>query len=181
MLGAIQIYNNPVINFKSESFITLAIISWTYLCHSYYKKINIDYQYYKIINGRKSYDRTKHVAIKHWELERCLNESSCPFDNATKMNLRFLIGIRHEIAHQMTNSIDDAISSKLQACVFNYNYYLKTLFGNKNSIDKELSLAISIGGVDPTSLKKNVKGLNENLTKFISEFEENLSDDVFNA
>ena len=110
-----------------------------------------------------------------------MNEDYCPFDNATKTNLRFLIAIRHEIEHQMTNSIDDAISSKLQACVFNYNYYLKTLFGNKYSIDKELSLAISIGGVDPTALKKNVKGLNENLTKFISEFEENLPEDVFKS
>lgn len=30
MLAAVQIYNNPQITFKSEIFISMAIISWTY-------------------------------------------------------------------------------------------------------------------------------------------------------
>ena len=29
-LAAVQIYNNPTITFKAESFIVLSIISWTY-------------------------------------------------------------------------------------------------------------------------------------------------------
>ena len=36
MLAAVQIYNNPQIAFKAESFISLAVISWTYLLHAYY-------------------------------------------------------------------------------------------------------------------------------------------------
>ena len=31
MLSAVGIYNNPNIKFKSETFIVLAIIAWTYL------------------------------------------------------------------------------------------------------------------------------------------------------
>jgi hypothetical protein len=31
MLTAVQIYNNPQINFKSELFIVSTVISWTYL------------------------------------------------------------------------------------------------------------------------------------------------------
>ena len=30
MLAAVQLYNNPQVTFKAESFITLAIIGWTY-------------------------------------------------------------------------------------------------------------------------------------------------------
>lgn len=30
MMSAVQLYNNPQITFKSETFITLAIIAWTY-------------------------------------------------------------------------------------------------------------------------------------------------------
>ena len=30
MMSAVQIYNNPQITFKAETFISLAIISWTY-------------------------------------------------------------------------------------------------------------------------------------------------------
>ncbi len=44
MLTAVQIFNNPNIQFKSESFIVLAIIAWTYLLHAHCraKRLNID-------------------------------------------------------------------------------------------------------------------------------------------
>lgn len=32
VLAAVQVYNNPNITFKAETFITLAVIGWTYLC-----------------------------------------------------------------------------------------------------------------------------------------------------
>ncbi len=34
ILAAVQIYNNPLITFKSEAFITLSMIGWTYLMHA---------------------------------------------------------------------------------------------------------------------------------------------------
>ncbi len=34
-LCAIKIFNDPLIKFKSESFIVLMIIAWTYLLHAY--------------------------------------------------------------------------------------------------------------------------------------------------
>ena len=43
MVSAVQIYNNPLIKFKSEMFITTAIISCTYLMHAYYNRESIDY------------------------------------------------------------------------------------------------------------------------------------------
>ena len=124
MLAAVQIYNNPQITFKAETFITIVIISWTYLMHAYYANNGIDYRYWnKSKNGkRKVYDRTKHHSYKFWELERCLDDDRCPIDENTKNNLKFLIGIRHEIEHQMTKRIDDSISAKIQACSINYNY-----------------------------------------------------------
>ena len=65
MLSAVQIYNNPNIQFKSETFIVLSIIAWTYLIHAYYKAKGIDYCYYsKYPNGRKKYDKTKYGAKK---------------------------------------------------------------------------------------------------------------------
>ena len=42
----------------------------------------------------------KYGAYKHWELERCLTEKDCPLDGDSITNLRFLIGIRHEIEHR---------------------------------------------------------------------------------
>lgn len=93
MLAAVQVYNNPQITFKAETFITLAIIAWTYLLHAFYRSIKLDYRYYHYKGNRKVYDKTKYGAVKTWELERCLNEDKCPVDYSTKENLRFLIGI----------------------------------------------------------------------------------------
>lgn len=36
-LAAVQIFNNPNISFKSESYVVLMIIAWTYLLHAYFR------------------------------------------------------------------------------------------------------------------------------------------------
>lgn len=73
MMAAVQLYNNPQITFKTETFITLSIIAWTYLLHAYYANRKIDYRYISYEWEKKIYDRTKYGAYKHWELERCLD------------------------------------------------------------------------------------------------------------
>ena len=181
MMSAIQIYNNPLIKFKSEIFIVTSVISWTYLMHAYYRSINVDYRYYKMQGKRKSYDRTKHKAYKYWDLERCLNDKECPLDKGTILNLKFLIGIRHEIEHQRTDKIDDYIGAKLQACSLNYNRELVKLFGEKHSIQSQLSLAIQLTPLNPLQeqqLRKEADNLKySNIIKFVTEFEAGLSDE----
>ena len=142
MLAAVQIYNNPQVTFKAESFITLAVIGWTYLLHAYYRSIGVDYRYYRYAGKKKIYDKTKYGAYKHWELERCLNENDCPLDGDTITNLKFLIGVRHEIEHQMTDKVDEFLSAKLQACALNFDFYICKLFGDKYNLSKESSLPV---------------------------------------
>lgn len=90
MLSAVQIFNNPNIQFKSESFIVLAVIAWTYLLHAYYRNSKIEYRYFDQGEKRKSFHTTKNGAYKYWELERCLNDNESPVDNVVASNLRFL-------------------------------------------------------------------------------------------
>src|SRR3982751_2622111 len=106
-------------------------IAWTYLLHGYYREQGVEYRYYKQNKQRRRFDTTAHGAYKYWELERCLNEKQTPIDKNTSNNLRFLIGLRHEIEHQMTSRIDDLLSARFQACCLNYNEYLKKFFGNE--------------------------------------------------
>jgi hypothetical protein len=141
-LSAVQIFNNPLIRFKSETYIVLMIIAWTYLLHAYYRKSRIEYRYFRQTKTRRKFDRTQRGALKYWELERCLNDSNCPLDRETVINLRFLIGLRHEIEHQMTMHLDNRLSGRYQACALNYNHYAKTLFSGKQGIDNELCYAI---------------------------------------
>lgn len=44
-LAAVQIFNSPLITFKSEIFIVLMNIAWTYLLHAHYRKEGVEYRY----------------------------------------------------------------------------------------------------------------------------------------
>lgn len=44
MLTAVQVFNNPQVEFKSELFIVTTVIAWTYLLHAFYRKKHIDYR-----------------------------------------------------------------------------------------------------------------------------------------
>ncbi len=179
VLAAVQVYNNPSITFKAETFITLSVIGWTYLLHAYYRSQKIDYKYYKLVGKRKRYDRTKFGAFRYWELERCLNEKACPLDSDTISNLRFLIGIRHEIEHQMTRRIDEYLSAKLQACAINFDYYIVKLFGEKYGLSKDLALAIQFSPLSPDQREElqDNQHIISSVRNFVVDYESKLSDE----
>ncbi|MDP3114371.1 MAG: DUF3644 domain-containing protein [Candidatus Cloacimonadaceae bacterium] len=188
-LAAVQIFNSPMITFKSEIYIVLMHIAWTYLLHAYYRKHNIEYRYFTQKGNRRVYDRTKKTvkgkprAYKYWELERCLNESSCPLDKDTINNLRFLIGIRHEIEHQMTTRIDSTLSAKFQACCLNYNEYVKAFFGDKLGIDKHLAFSLQFTSISQEQIETlpTPDKMPSYIQSFIEGFENQLSEDEFNS
>lgn len=65
-----------------------------------------------------------------------------------RKNLEFLIDIRHEVEHRMTDRIDDAIGAKLQACALNFNDLLKKEFGAGLGLEKRLPLALQFTTFD---------------------------------
>lgn len=182
MLSAVQIFNNPNIQFKSESFIVLAVIAWTYLLHAYYRKSKIEYRYFDQKEKSRSFHTTKYGAHKYWELERCLNCDKSPVDAVVANNLRFLIGLRHEIEHQMTTKIDDLLSARFQACCLNFNYYLKKLFPKQSGIEKHLSFSLQFSSLNEKQVDQMVdyKGLPQNISTYIQKFDEELSENDFN-
>ena len=182
-LSAVQIFNSPLITFKSEIFIVLMNIAWVYLLHAYYRKKGIEYRYFKMAGKNRIFDKTACGAHKYWELERCLKARESPVDKESASNLRFLIGIRHEIEHQMTSRIDSSLSAKFQACCLNYNQYVKTLFGEKFGIDQYLAFSLqfsSISREQANSLASAVK-MPSHIKAFVTNFETNLTDEEFNS
>ncbi len=177
MLNAIQSYNNPRSFFRSECFIALAIIAWTYLLHWYFKKKNVDFQSRK---ADGTLITTSHGATKHWELETCLKSKECPLDESVKANLRFLISIRHEIEHQMTKRIDDALGAKIQACSLNFNQCVKYLAGSRCGLDRDMAFAIQLSGIEreQRSLLLKDMDLPRNLLAAQEAFEGSLPDEI---
>lgn len=181
-LGAIRIFNDPHVTFKSESYIVLMNIAWTYLLHAFYRSKKIEYRYHKQGAKRKVYDRTKHGAYKYWELERCLNCDNSPIGHSAANNLRFLIGLRHEIEHQMTCNLDNYLSGRYQACAINYNEYVKHLFGEQFGIDEQLMYCIQFLKISKEQLSSPEPEVNipQRLRAYIAEFDGMLTHEEYN-
>lgn len=158
-------------------------IAWTYLLHAHYRKKSVEYRYFSQVGKRRKFDRTKKGAFKYWELERCLNEKSSPIDKDTANNLRFLIGLRHEIEHQMTRSLDNYLSGRYQACALNYNEYVKKLFGRKQALNSHLTYSIQFIELSADQLSSRALQANvpERLKAYISEFDAALEHDEYNS
>lgn len=182
MLTAVQIFNNPNIQFKSESYIVLSNIAWTYLFHAYFREKKIEYRYFKQQGQRKKFDKTKSGSYKYWELERCLNDDNCPVDDVAKSNLKFLIGLRHEIEHQMTTRIDNYLSARFQACCLNYNECIKALFDEKLGIDKHLSFSLQFSSIkeEHANQLKEFTDLPKNISSYINGFDSSILDEEYN-
>src|ERR1019366_7245769 len=177
MLTAVQIYNSPQIEFKSELFIVTTVIAWTYLLHAFYRKKGVEYRQFRQTGKRRRFLPTKFGAVRRWGLEECLGCTECPLDEIVKKNLLFLIGIRHEIEHQMTTRIDDQLSAKFQAAALNFNAAIKKLFGDKYSLDAEQAFSIQFSGIDEGSAKELLAqpDLPQNICSFVVQFENGLT------
>lgn len=138
MIAAVHTFNSAGLFFRAELFIVTSIIAWTYLMHAYYKREGVDYRYKKA----GAVQKTKHGGEKYWELGQCLAHGHCPLEKGVIDNLSFLTEIRHEIEHQSTNRIDDALSAKLQACCINFNETIRSLFGKEYGLEKRLPIAL---------------------------------------
>lgn len=176
-LAAVRLFNDPQAHFKSETYIVLMVIAWTYLLHACYRKMRVDYRHFIVVNGRRKYERTKRKSFKYWELERCLDEQQSPVDKDAANNLKFLIGLRHEIEHQMTRRLDSYLSARYHACAVNYNEHVKRLFGSHHGLDQHLGFSIQFAQVSPhqITLTESVPQIPARLQSYISEFDGSLS------
>jgi len=182
-LTAVGVFNDPQTTFKSETFIVLMNIAWTYLLHAYYRSKGIEYRYFRQGSKRRIFDRTRHGAYKYWELERCLNDSKSPVDRDTANNLRFLIGLRHEIEHQMTRALDNYLSGRYQACALNYNEHIKKLFGKRYGIDSQLTYSIQFTTISDEQVTgpQPATRIPERVRAYVADFDGRLTHDEYNS
>ena len=97
-LNAVQTFNNPLTTFKTEAFIVLMVIAWTYLLHAHYRRQGVEYRYFEIPEGskRRKFCRTKSGAFKYWASTLPQRKGLSPLDGPTKSNLDSLVGARFE-------------------------------------------------------------------------------------
>ena len=182
-LCAIKVFNDPAITFKSETYIVLMVIAWTYLMHAYFRRRGIEYRYFTLQGGRRRFERTKHNAYRYWELERCLKSAESPVDPLAATNLRFLIGLRHEIEHQMTRALDAYLSGRYQACAINFNEHIKRLFGVRHGLDRDLAYTIQFLALSNDQIAGPTPDIQipARLNAYITQFDDDLSKAELNS
>jgi hypothetical protein len=181
-LTGVQVFNNPVIRFKSETFIVLMNIAWTYLLHAHYRRAGVEHRYFHREGNRRRFERTGDGSFKYWDLSKCLSAQESPLDVPTKKNLEFLIGLRDEITHHMSPVLDQFVSARYQACCLNYNRYLKELFGNQYGIDQYLGYSLQFQRVTREQLATPTQAdLPASVRSYIARFDSELTADELNS
>lgn len=177
MIAAVHTFNSGGLHFRTELYIVTAVIAWTYLMHAYFTREGIDYRYYKTVHGARAAETTANGAEKFWELGRCLREDRCPLDSGVRLNLEFLLDLRHEIEHRATSRIDEAVSAKLQACCINFNDAIKKLFGPQFGLERRLPIALQFVtfSTDQTALLKRTSDLPPHIAAMTDAFHERLT------
>ena len=176
-LNAVQTFNNPLTTFKTETFIVLMVIAWTYLLHAHYRRQGVEYRYFKIPAGskRRKFCRTKSGAFKYWELQHCLNEKACPLDGPTKSHLRFLIGLRNEIEHHQSTGVDEAFTGRYIACLLNYERTITQLFGSRYTMAENMLHALQFRDLtSPPTSDEDIKPLPSSVAKYTGQFDSKL-------
>lgn len=176
--AAVSVYNNPLIQWKSEIFIVNCVISWMYALHAFYKRSGIDYRYTKGGLVQKTPDGRE----KYWELTHCIDVSFCPLPEPVKANLRYIIAIRNEIEHRISDNIDRHIEAKLQAAALNLEKFLTAEFGAAFGVAGALGAAIQMTALRP----EQVEALKRAATPAVIEaanaaLEKPLSDEMLNS
>lgn len=178
MLSAVQLYNNPLVSFKTESFIVLSQIAWTYLLHAYYRGKRIEYRYCRLVNKRRKFTRNADGTIRYWDLKECVSKDVCPLDKNTTNNLLFLIGLRNQIEHKKAVGLDSYLSARYQACALNFNFYMKKLHGEKYGLDNHLALSLQfaeLGYGQSQVIKDRENLIPEEITSYVAGFDSRLS------
>ncbi|MBM9402428.1 DUF3644 domain-containing protein [Gluconacetobacter azotocaptans] len=137
---AVLVYNNNILSTRSETFIVLSIIAWTYLLHARLIGEGVTPVF-------KNADGTTVLVDgqeKLWELGYCIERLEANLSAGEKANLKYLIAIRNAIEHRSAEDINDALQAKIQANALNFLKYVKEKFGNKYDFSHDLAFAIQL-------------------------------------
>jgi ribosomal protein L22 len=185
MKTAISAFNSGTMISRSETFIVLAVIAWTYAIHSFLRRKGTEPVYL---------DDAGNVVVadgqpKLWDLARCLREeASLQLSPGTTRNLKYVLAIRHAVEHRSPEDINDDVQAKIQANALNFLAFVRDRFGPAFDFSRDLAFAIQLQALTlkspnaikgPGKVSKSVEAVNAALESGLSEAEYNDPDYSF--
>ena len=141
MLSAVQIFNNPTIQFKTEQFCVLSQIAWTAIIQEW------------VIQKISSHKIYKQCGRETLSLNALLKISELPLDKSVISNLETIKKLRDSIEHDISSFADDGFAQLFQANILNFEDFI-TSINKKLSLGKELSFALQFCKMDKNCLSE---------------------------
>ena len=185
ILTAVQIYNNPTIEFKSGSFIPLLFIGFTSLFHAIFERDNINYEER---STRVTFDSKPFL----FDLTKCIKtynnkyrkKHKKEFLEGLKINIDFLTPLRNDIEHRYCPLIDLDLYSSCQRALINFEEVMIKEFGIDNSLKTSLAMSLNFSSKISTesinAIKKHSEENYDYLRKTIKEQLTKLSEEDLN-
>lgn len=136
LLG-VQIYNNPLVAFRTPGYIVQMVIAHTSLFHAIFERDGSTYWYTNPDGSPKLIDGDK----KAWEITECQRRYARRTQPEVE-NLNFFINLRNKIEHRFIPQLDALFSGKCQALLMNFERLLVAEFGEFFALGTNLALAL---------------------------------------
>lgn len=188
-LLAVEVYNKPRTQFRTQAFITMMIIAWTRLLHAHFHRTIGDVYYEKNSNGRFKIVNGERWA---WDLLTSVKEfngreTSLRISDAAKANLEFFCRLRHKVEHKHLekSDIDSLVFGECQALLYNFENLMIQLFGEENALHENLVFSLQFARMRTLGqVRANRMALSRDLrdvTDFVYKYRTNLDDTIFRS
>jgi len=176
---AIDIYNRPIVAFRSQGYIVMMIIAWTALFHAICELEKKEWFYknkdgsYIIIDGDK----------KAWDLAKCIDECENMISEAAKKNLYLFISLRNKTEHRYVPAFDLDILGECQAMLINFENLITEKFGSYYALNNALSFPLQVTTVRQEAQVEAIKKVQSQhyneLREYIKTYRGSLDDDIY--
>jgi hypothetical protein len=176
LLG-VDLYNRSGEQRRLEAFVVHMQIAWLYLLQARFERDGLDF-YYRDVRGRRQRIDGEFPA---WDLARCIKEVFPNQNHPVRRNVEFFIAFRNKIEHRYEQLLESVIAGKAQSLIMNYEQMLVDTFGDTESLADRLRFPVFLTSLTDdavAALKEVHKRLPKRLTKFVSDFDATLTDDV---
>lgn len=176
-LLAVDLYNRSGAARRLEAFVVHMQIAWLYLLQARFERDGVDFYYRDARRRRKKIDGE----FMTWDLARSIKEVFPNQNHPTRRNIEFFIGFRNKIEHRYEQMLESVVAGKAQSLIMNYERMLVETFGEKESLADRLRFPIFLTSLTDgavAALKEVHKRLPKRLTKYVSDYDATLTDEV---
>ena len=177
-LLAVQVYNNPTLNFRTPSFIVHMVIAYTSFFHALFEEQGKDYVE-RLADGTPKLTRTGQPWL--WDLRHCVKEYWGGISSPVRDNLNLFIELRDEIEHRYARAFDSRIAEYCQALLLNYEELIVEHFSQYYALGTSISIPLQLTRQASTSRLDALRELQRQDYKVLTELVDSFSSSISQA